>query len=266
MRRALILALILSVSWMPVRAGQDCTEKPPTADGMNRALELATQVQRGLDRRQAQAAILARAGSDVSRYGLRYTHAALVYRAPDTGRWTVLHKLNHCGREDADLFSQGLANFFLEDPWEYRALILVPHAPLQAHLLAQAAHDQGQSVHQPRYSLLAYPFAPDYQNSNGWLLEFIELAQAGGTIIGRKAIQATLRENGYRPDRIEVGPIERIGASLFKANVSFLDHPLGERLSGRYSVVTVESMVRYLGERGQIDALDEVALNRAPVE
>ena len=196
----------------------------------------------------------------MTKYGLRYTHAAVVYRDPDSGTWTVLHKLNHCGREDADLFAQGLANFFLDDPWEYRALILVPTPALQAGLLTQVKRDGGLSVHQPRYSLLAYPFAPDYQNSNGWLLEFVELAQSGGMTLGRQAIQESLQQNGYRPDRIEVGPLERVGASLFRANVAFFDHPLGERLSGRYSVVTVESIVRYLGQQQRIETLDEISL------
>jgi hypothetical protein len=174
----------------------------------------------------------------------------------------VLHKLNHCGRGDSDLFAQGLGNFFLEDPWEYRALVLVPDTDLQADLLTQVARDEGRAVHQPRYSLLAYPFATDFQNSNGWLLEFIELARSHGTLLGRRSIQASLRQNGYGPDRIEVGPFERVGAGLFKANVAFLDHPLGERLSGRYSVVTVESIVRYLGSRGEIEIQVEESLQR----
>lgn len=262
MSRALVAAAMIAVAAfaMPAQAGQDCVEKPPSADGMRRALQLATQVQQGLERQQVQAAILGRVGSDVTKYGLRYTHAAMVYRDPDSGAWTVLHKLNHCGREDADLFAQGLANFFLDDPWEYRALILVPAIGLQADLLTQVKRDGGLSVHQPRYSLLAYPFAPEYQNSNGWLLEFVELAQSGGVMLGRNAIQESLRHNGYRPDRIDVGPLERVGASLFRANVAFFDHPLGERLSGRYSVVTVESIVRYLGQQRRIETLDEVSL------
>lgn len=156
------------------------------------------------------------------------------------GGWSVLHALNHCGRDSSGLFAQGLANFFLDAPHEYRALVLIPAADLQQRLLAQVARDRGLPVHQPRYSLLAYPFALEYQNSNQWLLEFLVAAESGGAVVDRKAAQRQLRRNRYRPDHIEVGPMERIGASLFEANVAFLDHALRERLSGRYSVVTVE--------------------------
>ncbi len=260
MIRALLACLLLLTWGASVTAGQPCTETQTTAQGMQSAIQLASEVQRSLDQRQVQAALIARVGSDVSQYGLRYTHAALVFRDPETGAWTVLHKLNHCGRDTADLYSQGLANFFLDDPYEYRALLLVPQPGLQAQLLTQVARDRGLSVHQPKYSVLAHPFALDYQNSNGWLLEFLAAAESDGLALGRRAAQDRLRALGYRPDRIDVGPLERVGASLFKANVAFLDHPLGERLSGRYSVVTVESMVRFLGEQRQVERLDEIAL------
>jgi len=260
MIRVLLIAVFALGCGGTALAGQPCTESQTTAQGMQSALELASQVQRALDRHQVQAALVARVGSDVSKYGLRYTHAALVFRDPDSGTWTVLHKLNHCGKDTADLYSQGLANFFLDDPYEYRALLLVPKPGVQAQLLTQVARDRGLSVHQPKYSVLAYPFALDYQNSNGWLLEFLAAAESDGLALGRRAAQEHLRSRGYRPDRIDVGPLERVGASLFKANVAFLDHPLGERLSGSYSVVTVESMVRFLGDQGQVEQLDEISL------
>lgn len=260
MIRALLIAVLALGLSGPALAGQACTESQTTAQGMQGALELASEVQAALDRHDVQAALVARVGSDVSKYGLRYTHAALVFRDPDSGTWTVLHKLNHCGKDTADLYSQGLANFFLDDPYEYRALIVIPKPGVQAQLLTQVARDRGLSVHQPKYSVLAYPFALDYQNSNGWLLEFLAAAESDGLALGRRAAQEHLRSRGYRPDRIDVGPLERVGASLFKANVAFLDHPLGERLSGRYSVVTVESMVRFLGDQGQVERLDEISL------
>lgn len=264
MSRALGFALAAAFAWTgSVLAGQTCTEKATSAQGVQNAMDLAAEVQRGLEQNQVQAALLARVGSDVSKYGLRYTHAALVFRDPETGIWTVLHELNRCGHDDSDLYSQGLANFFLDDPFEYRALVLIPTADLQAQLLTQVARDHGISVHQSRYSVLAYPFALDYQNSNGWLLEFVGAAESDGLALGRSAVQGYLRSAGYRPDRVDVGPLERVGASLFKANVSFLDHPLGERLSGRYSVVTVESMVRFLGRQGRVESVKEFTLPAA---
>lgn len=258
MRVAAALLLAAAVA-LPAQAGQGCEKKPVTPAAMSQAMHLAQQVQAALELRKAQVAILGRVGSDVSKYGLRYTHAGIAYRTSDQG-WTILHKLNHCGEDRSALYRDGLMNFFLDNPHEYRALVLFPEERLQQRLLLAATGDTGLSVHQPLYSILAYPFALDYQNSNSWLLEFLAVAGSEVPVIGRAAAQAQLQLSGYRPDRIPVAATERLGATLFKANVAFTDHPLGERLSGRYSVVTVESIARYLGQRQWLAASQELSL------
>ncbi len=48
---------------------------------------------------------------------------------------------------------------------------------------------------------------------------------------------------------IEVDPLSRLGASVFRANVSFTEHPLSQRLKGRYQVVTVESVQAFLQQQ-----------------
>ncbi|AXQ28685.1 DUF2145 domain-containing protein [Solimonas sp. K1W22B-7] len=255
----LLLAALVAVSSL-AQAGQGCQATPVTPAAMGKAMHLAQQVQAALDQRQAQVAILGRVGSDVSKYGLRYTHAGIAYRAPGEAGWTILHKLNHCGEDRASLFRDGLMNFFLDDPLEYRALLLFPTEALQRHLAPAAAGDLGLGMDNPHYSVLAYPFALDYQNSNSWLLEFLVAAGSEVPVIGRAAAQTQLRRSGYKPDRISIAPSERIGATLFKANVAFTDHPLGERLSGKYSVVTVESIARYLGERQWLAESRELSL------
>ncbi|HUP92956.1 MAG TPA: DUF2145 domain-containing protein [Solimonas sp.] len=251
--------VVLMLAAAPAWAGQTCQDKPVTPEAMTQAVRLAQQVQLALGRQQAHAAILGRIGSDVSDQGLRWTHAGLAYLDPVEQRWTILHKLNHCGKADSALYRQGLANFFLDDPYEYRALLLVPGAGLQDELLRAAQDGQSaDAVNQPSYSLLAYPFATDYQNSNGWLLEFI--AEATGRVHGRRPAQDYLRATGYQPDFVRVGAMERLGASLFKANVSFFDHPLGERLRGRYAIVSVESIERWLRARGNVQTSREVSV------
>ncbi|HSW13205.1 MAG TPA: DUF2145 domain-containing protein [Solimonas sp.] len=263
MRALPLLALLLCLGLLPIaHAGQTCEDKPLTPQAMHQALRLTQDLQATLDRQQARAAILGRVGSDVSRYGLRYTHAGIAYRSGLDQPWTVLHKLNNCGTDHAALYRQGLLNFFLDDPHEYRALALLPKPALQERIVRAAEADAGSSVDQPRYSLLAYPYTLDYQNSNGWALEFLAVASADVPLLGRAAAQDYLRRSGYRADRIEISAAERVGATLFKANVAFLDHPLGERLGGRYSVVTVESIARYLGERQLITDTQELIANR----
>lgn len=252
----LLAALLPLAAW----AGRTCEETPVTPQAMGKALRLAQYVRDTLDGAQADAAVLGRIGSDLSKYGLRYTHAGLAYRAERDGAWTVLHKLNHCGSEDADLFRQGLANFLLDDPHEYRVLILVPQERVQGRWATAATGEAGLGLHQRRYSLIAHPYGTRYQNSNGWLLELLASADAESPLVSRETAQAHLRRTAYRPSVVRIDPLARLGASLFKANVAFSDHPMSERVAGRYSVVSVESIADYLDRRGLLASRQELAL------
>ena len=104
------------VATAPANAGRSCEERAPDALKVQQGLDLAERTRIALDATQAQVVVLARAGQDLSRYGLRYSHFGLAYRS-DNG-WRVVHKLNQCGTAVADVWRQGLAEFFLDDPFE----------------------------------------------------------------------------------------------------------------------------------------------------
>lgn len=253
----LVLQLLLA---LPVEAGQRCDSTPPTAAQMQDGLALASQLQQRLDALGAQVAVVGRAGEDVRRHGLRYTHAGLMYRSAPGEPWRVLHKLNHCGTDKGALYRQGLGNFFLDTPFEYRAWIAVLKPEPAAALLAAIAEGRQEEVHQPHYSLLGYPFGLTAQNSNGWLLEFLALTTTRPAPYGRAAVQTSLRRTGYEPGMISVSPLERVGAGFARSNVGFMDHPLRERLEGRYSVVTVDSIVHWARRQGLLATTEEIAL------
>ena len=63
--------------------------------------------------------------------------------------------------------------------------------------------------------------------------------------------QAWLKMVGYRPTEMHIGPLARLGGRLFKANVAFDDHPNALRFSGRINVVTVESIMAFVRQRGE---------------
>jgi hypothetical protein len=263
-RASLLAAALLAAAVAPARAGQTCTQRSLTAPEVVKALELGGEVAARLPAEGAAAMLLGRVGSDVSRHGLRWTHAGLVYRTGTGEPWRVLHKLNRCGSPDSDLFREGLANFFLDDPYELRALLLVPEPALQQRLLAALDSDAPAAVHERSYSMLAYPFAREYQNSNQWLLEFVAFAAEGEGAPGRKGAQRLLKAGGYVPGKIRVSAFERIGAALFRANIAFTDHPTSDRMSGRYRTVTVESLQAWMERRGWLQSVEEIRLEPEP--
>ena len=77
--RLLVGALAITTA-VAATAGQTCDAAPPDIARMTRALGLAERVQRSLDASGAQVVIIARAGQDLRKYGLNWSHLAFAYR------------------------------------------------------------------------------------------------------------------------------------------------------------------------------------------
>ena len=69
----------------------------------------------------------------------------------------------------------------------------------------------------------------------------------------------------YQPSVLHIGLGKRVGARLFVANATTTDHPAGERISGNYSVVTVESVFDFLHQRSQLQQELVIPMCRWPV-
>ena len=242
------LAALLVALALPAQAGRNCEARQPDADTVVRAMDLAGRTARALDATGADVVVLARAGQDLRKYRLRYSHLGFAYR--DGGTWRVVHKLNHCGSARADLFRQGLGEFFLDDLFEYQAGYAVPSADVQAHLLPLLRDNAGATrLHTPAYNMLAYPWATRYQQSNQWALETLASAQ-DPSATSRQRAQDWLQAQGYEPTVLNIGALTRLGARATAANVAFDDHPNAKRFSDRIETVTVDSVFAWLERSG----------------
>ena len=230
-------------------AGRSCDEEAIDPKKIMQGLELAQLSKLRLDASQAEVAIIARVGQDLSKYHLRYSHLGLVRRAAN-GRWLVLHELNQCGTAESNLFEEGLGNFFMDSPFAFETMLLIPSRELQKKLLTSIDSGQARQMHQHRYNMLAYAYSTRYQNSNQWALEVLAAAQANDVKISqREQAQAWLKLASYQAETLHIPALTRLGARMFKANVSFDDHPMDRRMSGLIDTVTVESIARFLQSR-----------------
>jgi len=242
------VALAAALAATTAHAGRSCEARPPQATSVARGMDLAERTARALDASGAEVVVLARAGQDLSKYGLRWSHLGLAYKeTSDTGvRWRVIHKLNQCGSARADLWRQGLGEFFLDDPWEYRAgfAVLAPEVQMKLHALL---HDNStvERLHVPDYNMLAYPWAQRYQQSNQWAIETLAMALEPGATTRERA-QAWLQFKGYQPSTLRLGAMTRLGARLTAANIAFDDHPNDKRYSDRIETVTADSVFQWL--------------------
>jgi hypothetical protein len=243
------LAVLLLALAATAHAGRPCEEQPPDVSSVERGMAIATATASRLDASGAQVVVLARAGQDLSRHGLRWSHLGFAYRERP-GVWRVVHKLNHCGSATAAVYRQGLGEFFLDRPHRYEAAyaVLAPH--VQARLLPLLADNARVAAwHIERYSMVAYPWAQTYQQSNQWAIETLAGAMAPEAATRRQA-QAWLQLQDYRPTTLRLGPLTRLGGRMTAANIAFDDHPNERRFSDRIDTVTVDSVFEWLERSG----------------
>jgi hypothetical protein len=246
--RSMAIAAALATFAVAAHAGRSCENKPPKVDGIQRSMQLAEHTANKLDQSGAQVVALARIGQNLGEYGVRYSHFGLAYR--DNGKWRVVHKLNQCGTAYAAIYRQGLGEFFLDDLYEYEAAVVVPTPEIQAKLLP-VLRDNARlaQLNTPAYSMVAYPWAQTYQQSNQWAIETMAMALEPAAV-SRERAQAWLKLQGYTPTTLHIGPLKRMGGRLTAANIAFDDHPNEKRFTDRIDTVTVDSVFAWLNRTG----------------
>lgn len=251
-----LLATALLATAPAAHAGRSCETRKPATQTIERGLTLAERTLAALDASGEKVVVLARAGQDLSKYGVRYSHLGLAYREED-GKgghvWRVLHKLNQCGSADSAIYRQGLGEFFLDDLWRFEAAWVVPTPEVQQRLLPLLQDPtRALRMHHKPYSIVSYAWGRKYQQSNQWAIETLASAMEP-TADSRERAQAWLQFKGYEPTTLKLGPLTRLGGRVSAANVAFDDHPGEKRFADRIETVTVDSVFTWL-QRAQLGA------------
>lgn len=244
-----ILIFIFGVLTANAHAGRSCEEKKLSPQTLERGLLLAENTLKVLETGEHKVVVLARAGQDLTKYGVHYSHVGFAYRQPD-GRgghvWRVLHKLNHCGTDVAAIYRQGLGEFFLDDLWRHEAVFAVPSPEAQERLLALLLDErQSLRMHHKPYSIVSYAWGRKYQQSNQWAMETMAAAMEPA-VRSRAQAQAWLQLRGYEPATLRLDALTRLGGRISAANVAFDDHPAAKRFSDRIETVTADSVLKWL--------------------
>lgn len=254
--RLAVPLLALGLAAGAAHAGRSCEDRPLDARTLERGLAMAQRTHEMLEAEHARhgtrVVVLARAGQDLTKYGLRYSHLGYAYREDIASgpAWRVLHKLNQCGTAEGAIYRQGLGEFFIDDLWRQEAAWVALKPDLQQRLL-QVLRDNAAAVrlNEPAYSMVSYAWGTRYQQSNQWAVETLALAQEPPAA-GRAQAQAWLGWQGYQPTPLKLGPLTRLGGRMTAANIAFDDHPNEKRFADRIETVTVDSVFAWLQRSG----------------
>ena len=256
---AAALAIVALTTANLAHAGRNCDGKLPTSQSVIKGIGLSEKVLAALDKSGAKVVILARAGSDLTKYNLRYSHLGYVYKSPE-GTWRVLHKLNECGTAVSGIFKQGLGEFFLDDLFQYEAAWVVPAPAVQDALLATLLDKTKYGpMHNNQYSMVSYAWGQKYQQSNQWANEVLAAALEPA-VRSREQAQAWLKLKGYTPSTLNIGTLARLGGRVTQANIAFDDHPNDKRFAGQIETVTVDSIFSWLQRSGMSGPVVTLAL------
>jgi hypothetical protein len=226
----------------------------------DRVLRFAGAVKQELERSGANVALISRAGLDLSRFGLLYSHAGVALKELDAA-WTVRQLYYACDESRPRIFDQGVAGFALgaDAPGQgHVSLVFLDDA--DGAQLEHAARDKrlALSLLAGSYSANAYAFGTRYQNCNQWVAEM--LASAWGRVGGkndsehedetaaRERAQAWLRDQGYAAGPVKVPSRWLMFAGQFVPLLHVNDHPVDDvyALALRVSVpASIEDFVHH---------------------
>ncbi len=222
-----------------------------------KALTMALKLHYFLEEHQPEVALVGRVGSDLSRYGLTYSHMGIVIRDHPKGKWIFTHLLNHCNSDQAALFDEGLIPFFTDNPYHYQAVVILLKPQLEKELKNLLKKGIGERIFEHHYNMLANPYALDSQNSNQWLLEVIASAQSIFLNAGQRVdAQTILKLSGYQAEKIRLSVWQKIGIR-FKNNVNLAGQPHWNSAE----FVSVRSIIDYLKYNQQVQSETTLLLN-----
>lgn len=177
-----------------------------------------------------QVALVSRVGTDLARFGVRFSHAGLALASHPDGPWTVRQLYYACDEGRPRLFDQGLAGFMLgmDSPAEPAlSVVLLPGEAGAALQRAALDRPAALALLAGRYRANAHPFSTAYQNCNQWVAELMARAWAPPQAVADRAqAQHWLRAQGYAPRPVDVGSHGLMFLAQFVPLLSVDDHPL----------------------------------------
>ncbi|HKX41853.1 MAG TPA: DUF2145 domain-containing protein [Burkholderiaceae bacterium] len=248
-----LVALGLSPAARAVTSSRFC-DRPAqiSAAEQDRLLRFAAVVKQTLDRSDRSVALIARSGMDLSRFGVRYSHAGISLKASPNGAWSVRQLYYACDESRPRLFDQGMAGFLIgtDDPSTgYASIVLLPQAEGEA--LARTSLDPRLALELlgADYSANAYAYSTRYQNCNQWVMELIASAwgQLDPARPAREEAQRWLQAQGYAPAAVDVGSHALMFAAQFVPLIHVTDHPTDDLYAMKLRISmpsSIEAFVR----------------------
>ncbi len=219
----------------------------------SRLLRFAAIVRQELSAGDSDIALVSRSGLDLSRFGIRYSHAALAWRST-AGSWSARQLYYACDEGRPRIFDQGVAGFIMgtDNPsLGYISALRLPRAAADTVRPALLDGERALGLLAAQYSANAYAYSLRYQNCNQWVAEMLAVAWSGmaaGPDLRARA-QDWLREQRYAPDPVPVGSRLLMWLPTFVPLLHVDDHPIEDRDALQLRVSLPASLESFMRQR-----------------
>ncbi len=246
-------------------------QTPLQAPQLDRLLRFAAIARQVLHDSGARVALVARSGTNLQRFDVRYSHAGISLRQGEVGPWSVRQLYYACDEGRPQIFDQGLAGFVAgtDDPASgYLSAVLLPEPAAQRLQQAVLNKPLALALLAGRYSANAYAHGLRYQNCNQWLIEMMASAWRGpeqpaldgtgtglgiglgtGTGTARHQAQAWLAAQGYAPQGVKVGSHALMALAPLLPWVHLDDHPEADRFALRLRTSLPADLEHFVRQR-----------------
>lgn len=230
-----------------------CVE-PPVRDAVqqDRFLQWAQRIRDDLDQQGAEVVLLARAGMDLGRFGVRYTHAALAWPHHESGPWAVRQLYFDCDAGVPQLFDQGLAAFLMgaDDPDGGYVMALPLKGEAAAQLLATVTdREQAKALLASEYQANASLGDPETQNCNQWVAELLATVWSGVNEPTRAAARQGMMALGWEPSTVSLPNRLWLWASAWWPHLGWRGQREADLDAGQLRVTLPEDLARWWRER-----------------
>lgn len=228
------------------RAERTCEENASNVEHAVQANQMAELVLSKLEAERDDVVLIGLVAQDLSQYGLEYSHMGLAVRRATS--WRVSHVLNPCGGVQSSLQDHSLVDFLSDKPFQYKVALWRLQPALQARLAKALSSKAAKRMHEPKYSMVAYPFSTQYQNTTAWVMEMLahSLALPSDDVVTREDAQGWLKNAGFAPTQLPMGMLTRLGARIARSNVVFDDHPPELRWTNKIHTTTPDAVIAFL--------------------
>jgi len=255
-RLAVTVALALPLAVGAQSFGLCERSRDVSAGEQDLILRFTAAVLRELASSGGQAALVSRAGTDLRRFGIRYSHAGVALKDNPEGAWAVRQLYYVCDESRPRLFDQGMAAFLMAGQSGGSTRVSIVTLPEeQERPLRQRVLDKPAALRllAPRYSANAYAFGLAYQNCNQWVAEMLAAAwdSAAGADpdYGRERAQRWLQSQAYQPTDVQVGSHGLMFVGQWVPLLHVDDHPLEDLYALRMQVSLPDAIERFTRQR-----------------